>query len=244
LTAQLFLTCLTEQFFPSVLDNMVKILEKVGVPVEVPYNQTCCGQPFYNSGFHNEARETAQKWIETFYPREGWIISPSGSCVDMIRHHYPELFPKDSIEYQKAVELSERTYEFCDFLVNKLKITDVGGYFPFRVTYHASCHLLRGLGISTEPKKLLDSVDGIALIPLQEEEACCGFGGVFSVIFPEISRSMMNRKISNILAANVDVVTACDAGCLMNIGGGLRQSKSQVRAVHIIDILASEMDTS
>lgn len=239
LKVQLFLTCLAEQFFPTVLESMVKIFEKFGVTVEVPENQTCCGQPFFNSGFQNDARKMALKWIDTFYRTEGWIVSPSGSCVDMIRHHYPSLFEQNSSVYQQVHELSARTFEFCEFLSKELKAEELGAHFPHRVAYHASCHLLRGLGIDHEPKRLLSLVKGLELVPLPEEGTCCGFGGVFSVVFPEISRVMLERKLSNILSTDVDFVTAADAGCLMNIGGGLQKIHSNTRAIHIIDILAS-----
>ena len=237
---QLFITCLTEQFFPTVLENMIKILEKYDVEVEFPSEQTCCGQPFFNSGFHDEARIMATRWLGIFSQSNAEIVSPSGSCVDMIRHHYPDLFPVGTPEYRLATDIANRTFEFCEYLVNKLKIVDVGSVYPHQVTYHASCHLLRGLGIREEPKQLLKNVRGLEYVPLFEEETCCGFGGIFSVLFPEVSQSMMNRKVDNIQQSGATTVTACDAGCLMNIGGGLRKAGSNVKAVHLIDILASE----
>ncbi len=237
---QLFITCLTEQFFPSVLENMVKILKKLDVSVEFPAEQTCCGQPFFNSGFQNEARKMAIRWMEVFSKSDADIVSPSGSCVDMVRHHYPHLFEKESVEYEQAAELANRTYEFSEYLVNKFNGVDLGAVFPHRVTYHASCHLLRGLGVKNEPKSLLQKVKGLELIPLGEEDTCCGFGGIFSVVFPEVSQVMMNRKIQNIQSSGADIVTACDAGCLMNIGGGLKKANLNIKAMHLIDILASE----
>jgi L-lactate dehydrogenase complex protein LldE len=157
----------------------------------------------------------------------------------MVRHHYPELFPEGSSEHQLAVDLASRTYEFTEFLINQLKVTNVGARFPHKVTYHASCHMLRGLGIQQEPKSLMTAVRDLEFVPLVDEEICCGFGGVFSVIYPEVSRAMMSQKIEKIIASGADTVIACDAGCLMNIAGGLRKAGSSIKAMHIIDILAS-----
>lgn len=236
---QLFITCLSEQFFPQVLDKMVLILERLGLEVIFPEEQTCCGQPFFNSGFRNETRKMARSWLHTFSQHDDPIVSPSGSCVEMVRHHYPELFPDGSEEHRLAVELAERTFEFTEYLVHQRGVTDVGAHFPHKVAYHASCHLLRGLGIREEPKQLLQAVQGLELVPLEEAETCCGFGGVFSVVYPEVSRSMMENKVQNIIASGADVVAGCDAGCLMNIGGGLRKAGSEIKALHLIEILGS-----
>jgi L-lactate dehydrogenase complex protein LldE len=237
--AQLFITCLAEQFFPNVLKGMVELLERLGVQVAFPREQTCCGQPFFNSGYRSQARELAIKWLDVFGETDGFIVSPSGSCVDMVRHHFPALFPPESPEHHRAVEVGKRTFEFTQFLVNQLKVTDVGARFPRKVTYHASCHLLRGLGAREEPKALLRSVHGVEMVPLPGEETCCGFGGVFSVIYPEVSKAMMEAKVRAIDSTGADVVVACDAGCIMNIAGGLRKAGSPVRAMHLIEILTA-----
>ncbi len=241
--AQLFITCLTEQFFPGVLKRMVTLLERLGVEVAFPEAQTCCGQPFFNSGFRTQARELARKWLEVFGRTDGPIVSPSGSCVDMVRHHFPHLFPSGSPEHRLAQETAARTFEFTQFLVNELKVTDVGARFPRKVTYHASCHLLRGLGARDEPKRLLGKVQGLELILLPGEETCCGFGGAFSVIYPEVSQAMMEAKVRAITETGAEAVVACDAGCLMNIAGGLRQANSPVRVMHLIDVLAADGGT-
>lgn len=238
--AQLFITCLAEQFFPGVLEKMVVLLEKLGVEPVFPEKQTCCGQPFFNSGYQIQARQMARDWLKIFSKSDFPIVSPSGSCVDMVHHHYPELFPEGSEEQEVARSVASRTYEFSDFLVNQLKIIDVGASFPHNVTYHASCHLLRGLGLRKEPKQLLSAVRNINLIPLQEEETCCGFGGTFSVIYPEVSRSMMKAKVDHIMASGAEFVVAGDAGCLMNIAGGLRKAGSSIRALHLIEILTAQ----
>ncbi len=237
---QLFITCLAEQFFSPMLKDMVTVLERLGVQCEFPEAQTCCGQPMFNSGFQSQARELARKWIDVFDRTDGYIVSPSGSCVDMIRHHYPELFPIGTVDHARAECVAVRTFDFTQFLVNELKIADVGAVFPHKVTYHATCHLLRGLGARDEPKQLLQAVEGLELVPLNEEETCCGFGGVFSVIYPEVSRAMMEAKVQNIEASGADTIVACDAGCLMNIAGGLKKINSSVKAMHLIQVLAHQ----
>ena len=242
--AQLFITCLAEQFFPNVLKGMVGLLERLGVQVAFPGKQTCCGQPFFNSGYRAQARDLAVKWLDEFGSTDGFIVSPSGSCVDMVRHHFPELFPAGSPDHRRATEIGARTFEFTQFLVHELKVTDVGARFPSRVTYHASCHLLRGLGAREEPKALLRGVHGLELVPLPGEETCCGFGGVFSVIYPEVSKSMMEAKVQAIDSTGADVVVACDAGCIMNIAGGLRKARSSVRAMHLIEVLTAGREAS
>jgi L-lactate dehydrogenase complex protein LldE len=241
--AQLFITCLADQFFPGVLQRMVGLLERLGVEVAFPESQTCCGQPFFNSGFHRQARDLARQWIALFGPTEGAIVSPSGSCVDMVRHHYPHLFPEGSPERRQAEAVAARTREFGEFLVRDLGVTDVGARFPGKVTYHASCHLLRGLGLREEAKTLLRKVQGLELVPLSTEETCCGFGGSFSVIYPEVSRAMMEAKIKSIEASGAEAVVACDAGCLMNIAGGLRKANSPVKAMHLIEVLTADRGT-
>jgi L-lactate dehydrogenase complex protein LldE len=237
--AQLFITCLAEQFFPEVLKRMVGLLERLGVQVAFPAEQTCCGQPFFNSGYRTQARDLAVKWLKVFGRTDGFIVSPSGSCVDTVRHHFPELFPPGSAEHRQAVDVAARTFEFTQFLVQQLQVTDVGARFPRKVTYHASCHLLRGLAARDEPKALLRAVQGLELVPLPGEESCCGFGGSFSVIYPEVSKAMMEAKVRAIDSTGADVVAVGDAGCIMNIAGGLRQAGSPIRAMHLIEILTA-----
>ncbi len=240
---QLFVTCLAEQFFPGVLKGMVGLLERLGVQVAFPEEQTCCGQPFFNSGFQSQARDLARKWLEVFGRTEGYIVSPSGSCVDMVRHHYPHLFPPGTPEHRLAEDTAARTFEITQFLVHQMKVTDVGARFPRKVTYHASCHLLRGLGVREEPKALLRKVQGLELVPLSTEETCCGFGGSFSVIYPEVSKAMMEAKVNSIQASGAEAVVACDAGCLMNIAGGLCRANSSVKAMHLIEVLTADRGT-
>ncbi len=237
--AQLFTTCLGENFFSEVLRDMVALLERLGVDCEFPQEQTCCGQPLYNSGLQSHARELARNWLRAFGNRDGYIVSPSGSCVEFVKHRYPDLFPPGTQEHALAADFAERTFEFSQFLVNVLGVTDVGARFPHKVTFHASCHGLRGLDLRQEPKQLLQAVRGIELIPLSGEETCCGFGGIFSVVYPEVSRAMMQDKVRKIEQTGAEFIVAGEPGCLMNIGGGLRKIDSPIRALHLIRVLAS-----
>jgi len=241
---QLFVTCLAEQFFPDMLERMVGLLTRLGVEVDFPEEQTCCGQPFFNSGYQSRAREVARQWMRVFGPTEGFIVSPSGSCVELVRHHMAGLFPAGSAERRQAEQLAGRTREFSEFLLQELHLSDVGARFPHKVTYHASCHLLRGLEVHDGPKQILKQVRDLDLVPLASEETCCGFGGVFSVIYPEVSKLMMEAKVRSIEESGAEVVVACDAGCLMNIAGGLQRSGSRVKAMHLIDVLAAGGDAS
>lgn len=235
---QLFATCLAESFYPDVLRDTVGILERLGVAVGFPRGQTCCGQPLFNSGFHRDARAVARGFLAAFRDHVGDIVSPSGSCVDMARHHFADLFPEGDPDHTLALETAGRTYELTEYLVRVLGVTDVGARYAHRVTYHASCHQLRGLGLREEAKQLLRAVRDIELVPLPDEESCCGFGGAFSVIYPEVSRAMMEAKVQSVIASGAEAVVACDAGCLMNIAGGLRKAGASARPLHIVQVLA------
>jgi len=237
--AQLFTTCLGENFFSGVLRDMVAVLERLGVQCALPENQTCCGQPLYNGGFQSQTVAPARNWLRVFGRTDGYIVAPSGSCAEFVRHRYPELFGPGTPEHAVALETAARTFEFGEFLTRVLTVTDVGARFPHKVTYHASCHLLRGMGLREEPKQLLRAVQGLELIALPEEETCCGFGGVFSVVYPEVSRSMMEAKVRRIEASGADVVVVGEPGCLMNIAGGLAKVRSRVRPMHLIQVLAA-----
>jgi len=237
---QLFLTCLGENFFTPVLRDMVMLLERLGVRCEMPEGQACCGQPLFNAGFQSRTIGPARQLLRAFDRTEGYIVAPSGSCADFVRHRYPELFPPGTPEHTVAVDVAQRTFEFTEFLVKVLKVTEVGARFPHTVTYHASCHILRGLGLRDEPKQLLLGVRGLELIPLAEEETCCGFGGVFSVVNPEVSGAMMGAKVRRIEDSGAEYAVVGEPGCLMNIAGGLHKVGSPVRAVHLIQVLAAQ----
>jgi L-lactate dehydrogenase complex protein LldE len=182
--------------------------------------------------------------MHAFAESDAPIVGPSGSCVSMVKHHYPSLFKPGTPEHDLALDISARTFEFTEYLVNVLKITDVGAFYPHKVTYHASCHYLREMGLKSEAKTLLNSVKELEFVPLEEEEICCGFGGAFSVTYPEVSRAMMNNKVKDILASGADTVVTCEPGCLMNISGGLAKAGSKIRAMHIIDLLAAREDVA
>jgi L-lactate dehydrogenase complex protein LldE len=239
-TVQLFITCMGENLLPDVLKKMVFLLERLGVRCEFPEAQTCCGQPFFNSGFQAGGREMALRWMKAFADTEGYIVAPSGSCVEFVKHRYPGMFPAGSAEHRQAIQLAQRVLEFSQFLVNVLKVTDVGASFPRRVACHYPCHLTRGLGVRNEPLELLRAVRGLELIELSESDTCCGFGGIFSVVYPEVSRAMMETKVKNIIASGAEVVVVSEPGCLVNIRGGLVKVGSRVRAMHLIEILAGE----
>lgn len=237
--AQLFITCLGDQFYTSTLQNMTHLLERLGAELTFPPEQTCCGQPLFNNGFEEKTRAVARNFLFAFSKSDAPIIGPSGSCVGMVKHHYLDLFPGGTPEHDLAVDISSRIYELTEYLVNVLKVTDVGAVYPHKVTYHASCHYLREMGLKTEAKTLLNAVEGLEFIPLNEEETCCGFGGAFTVTYPEVSRSMMENKVKHIIASGADTVITCEPGCLMNIAGGLHKAGSDIRAMHIIDVLSS-----
>jgi len=238
--AQLFITCLGDQFYTKTLQNMTHLLENLGVELSFPPEQTCCGQPHFNNGFESQARDVARNFLRAFSKSDAPLVGPSGSCVSMVKHHYPELFPAGTPEQALAVDIASRTFEFTEYLVNVLKVTDVGAVYPHKVTYHASCHYLREMGLKTEAKTLLNAVKGLEFIPLNEEETCCGFGGAFTVTYPEVSRSMMDNKVKNIISSGAETVVMCEPGCLMNVAGGLYKAGSNIKALHIIDLLSSK----
>jgi L-lactate dehydrogenase complex protein LldE len=228
-------TCLGDTLFPEVGVATVRLLRRLGVSVAFPTAQTCCGQPHFNSGYQNEARALAQHTINAFADSP-CVVTPSGSCAAMVKLEYPELFHDDPAWFQKAQDLARRTHELSAFLVHTLGREDVEASFPGRVTYHMACHL-RGLGILTEPERLLRHVRGLEYVPLERADECCGFGGSFSVRYPGISSAMVHDKVGFIEQANVDAVVATDAGCLMNIAGCLRRRQSPVRALHLAQVL-------
>jgi L-lactate dehydrogenase complex protein LldE len=230
------ITCLGDVFFPDVGIATVQLLRRLGVEVDFPAAQTCCGQPHFNSGYHGDARILAQHTIQAF-AGDQLIVTPSGSCAAMVKLEYPELFHEDLIWHGRAEDLAHRTHELSDFLVNILKIEDVGARYPGKVTYHMACHL-RGLGLQSEPDRLLRKVRDLEYIPLERADECCGFGGSFAVRFPEISGAMVRDKASLIEKTGADTVVATDAGCLMNIGGCLRRRGNKIRVMHLAEILS------
>ncbi len=236
--ASLFITCLIDTFFPKVGESTVYVLKKLGIEVDFPQDQTCCGQPGFNSGFQHDARILAKRFLSIFN-QDGFIVSPSGSCTSMVKVFYKELFRDDPNTLEIIDKVSSRTYELSDFLVNVLKIEDVGAAYSGKVTYHSSCHLLRELRIQDEPRKLIKSVKGVEFIEMNLHDACCGFGGTFSVKFPDVSASILDEKIENIIKSGADTVISTDMGCLMQIGGAISRRKIPVKVMHLAELLAS-----
>ena len=237
--AQLFVTCLIDTLQPQIGEAVVRVLEHAGVQVHFPIGQTCCGQPPFNAGMRSEARKLAEHTIQIFEENPAPVIIPSGSCAAMIRHSYPELFSADPEWLPRAQALAARTYEFSEYLVDVLEITDLGAHFSGKATYHSSCHLLRGLGVDRQPRALLSNVRELDLIELPQAEECCGFGGVFSVEHPEISAEMLTRKIHNIESTQAPTVIVADTGCLLHIQGGLHRQRKAPRVLHIAEVLAN-----
>ena len=241
---QLFITCLADSFFPKTGQAVVDILQRLGISVEFAREQTCCGQPTFNAGLRTEARAIAEHTIKVFEKTSGDIVTPSGSCAHMFRHNYPELFADDAVWLPRAKALSARTYEFTEYLVDKLGVTDLGATWDGILTYHPSCHTLRGINVDKQPRALLANVHGATLVELPHAEECCGFGGIMSVEHPELSAEWLKRKISNLEASHpstssgqVPTLVVTDAGCLMHIAGGLNRQKKKQRVLHIAEIL-------
>jgi len=227
----LFIPCFIDQLFPNVGIAMVTVLRRLQVEVDYPPEQTCCGQPAFNTGYWHEARALAKRYCEIFADADA-IVSPSGSCTAMVRNFYPELLGK-------ATETTAHTYEFAEFLVKKLGVTDVGAKFPQRVTYHDSCHALRELRLKDEPRQLLRCVQDLELVEMDQAETCCGFGGTFSVKFPMISYAMDEVKVTSIQKTGAKYVVSTDSSCLMQIDGYLRRQNLPIKTISLAEVLAS-----
>ena len=218
------------------------MLRHLGVDVSFPEDQTCCGQVGFNGGFRSDAADVAHHFIEVF-ENEPNIVVPSGSCASMIKVYYRELFANDPDWLERANAVAERTHELTDFIVNVLGVTDMGSAFPGLVTYHDACHLLRELCISSEPRALIEGVRGVELQEMPNSDACCGFGGLFSVKFPEISTAILEAKLESIEASGADTVVATDCGCLMHMRGALTRRGSRTRPMHIAELLAQGLES-
>ena len=233
----LFVTCLVDQFLPNVGMSVVNILESQGIDVHFPPDQTCCGQPAFNSGFRNEARPVASRFLDIFEATDGPIVCPSGSCVAMVRNFYEDLFRGNPGELARAERLSGRIFEFTEFIVDVLGIENLDVRKETDATYHRCCHLLRELHVDDQPKALLNNVDGLVLKPMERDEVCCGFGGAFSVKMSDVSTAMLNEKLDNVVATGASTLIAGDTGCIMHMQGGLRRRGSNVQVVHIAELL-------
>ncbi|MCC7518659.1 MAG: (Fe-S)-binding protein [Verrucomicrobiae bacterium] len=233
----LFIPCFIDQLYPKVGISVVRVLERLGHEVDFPEDQTCCGQPAFNSGHWDLARDTACSFLDAFAGAEA-IVAPSGSCTAMVRNYYGELF-RGHVREAEAAALAERSWEFGDFLHRKLGLTDVGARFPGKVTWHDACHGLRELGIREGPRKLLGAVRGLSFVEMQPSDECCGFGGTFSAKFPEISCRMGEAKARAIEESGAEYVASGDSSCLMQIAGILARRGSSAKIIHLAEILAS-----
>jgi L-lactate dehydrogenase complex protein LldE len=240
----LFATCVNDALYPSTAIATVKVLERLGIEVDFPADQTCCGQPQYNTGYRRATEPLVRRTARAF---DGYdhVVTPSGSCVAMVRDNYPRIGAKAAAEGRgqelagAAATLVPRVLELTEFLVDVLGVTDVGAYYPHTVTYHPSCHGLRMLGLGDRPRRLLQAVKGLQLIELPGAEECCGFGGTFAVKNADVSEAMGADKVRNAESTGAEVLCGADNSCLMHIGGMLRRRDAPQRALHLAEILAS-----
>lgn len=239
-TASLFVTCLVDLFYPEVGEAIVKVLRAQGVRLDCPEGQTCCGLPLLNNGFRSDAARVARRMIPLFERAER-IVVPSGSCAWMLRKELPHLFPHDPVTKAKAETLSRKVFEFSEFVVQVIGTDAIRASLPGRtITYHDSCHLLRGLGVSEEPRRLLRRIDGARFVEMAGSDRCCGFGGSFSVKLPEVSGAILREKIKQVGATGAEIVVANDCGCLMQIRGGVARTPDGPRVLHLAQVLAGE----
>jgi len=238
--ASIFITCYNDTLFPETGRAVVRLLERLGVDLEFNAGQTCCGQMHANTGFRGEAFSQAKRFVQLYRDTENVVI-PSSSCVAMIRDQYPGLFRELGTEAlrREFAALLPRVFELSEFLIDRLGVEDVGAYFPHRVTYHASCHGLRGLHLGDRPWRLLGKVRGLELMPLANLDRCCGFGGTFSVKNGEVSSAMLVVKLQDVLATGAEYCTAVDNSCLMHLGGAMHRQFAGMKTIHMAQILAS-----
>ncbi len=234
----LFVTCIVDQVFPKVGLAMAEILERLGFDVDFAEGQTCCGQPAFNSGYHEPAGDVARHFLNTFRDSE-YIVVPSGSCTSMITHHYQDILADYPSDLDAARQLAPRVWEFSRFLLEVAQVEDVGARYDGVVTYHDSCHALRELKIKSGPRRLLSKVAGLTLAEMDVAEECCGFGGTFSVKFPEVSGAMARTKIESIVRTKADTVVSIDSSCLMQLQGAIERARLPIRTMHLAEILAS-----
>ncbi|MEU9703339.1 (Fe-S)-binding protein [Streptomyces sp. NPDC047981] len=240
----LFLTCVNDTLYPDTGRAVVRLLSRLGVDVDFPTDQTCCGQPQYNTGYRRRAEPLARRFAEVFGAYDA-IVTPSGSCGAMVREHYPRMGARARAEGRgdglaaAVTPVVPKTYELTEFLVDVLGVTDVGAFYPHRVTYHPTCHGARGLGLADRPQRLLAAVKGLELVELPGAQECCGFGGTFAVKNPDVSAAMGADKVRSAVSTGADVLCAADNSCLTHLGGTMSRLAVGVRPVHIAEILAS-----
>jgi len=233
----LFIPCYIDACFPKAGAAAVEILERLGHTIAYPQDLTCCGQPAFNSGYWPETREVAVKVIDRLKDAEVVVIL-SGSCGAMMKNFYPELF-KGTDHEAAALQLSAKCYEFSDFLVNQLGVSDLGAKFPHKVTFHDGCHGRRELGIKAQPRKLMAEVEGLTLVEMEEAETCCGFGGTFSAKFPMISTAMGEGKVASALETGAEYIVSNDSSCLMHIQGLIDRQGKPIKTIHLAEVLNS-----
>lgn len=229
--------CMVDTLMPGTGRSVIRLLERLDIPFHYHTNQTCCGLPAFNAGVVPETKKVAKHFIELF-GRDEAVVSISGSCVDMIRSHYPEILADEPDWQRRAMDLAGRVYELTEYLVDVLAIEDVGGAFAGKVAYHESCALLRGIGVSEQPKRLIRALAGAELVELRQAQTCCGFGGEFAHAYHEISEEMVAEKVNYFLASGADVLTMGEPGCYLNVSGYISRHHPEKRVVHIADLLA------
>lgn len=236
----IFIPCFIDQIYPDTASNMVKILERLGCGVNYNPEQTCCGQPAFNAGYRDECKEVGEKFIREFQ-NDRYIITPSASCAGFVKNHYPDMF-HNSVLHNEYKQIQKNMFEFSDFLVNVLKITDLGAKFEGIATYHDSCSALREYGIKREPRLLLEKVRGLELREMAESDTCCGFGGSFAVKMEPVSVALGERKVENALATGADYIISTDSSCLMHMEGYAKKQGRKMKMMHLVDVLASGWD--
>ena len=243
INASLFVTCIVDQFYPEVGESAVRVLRRLGVNLDFPSGQTCCGQPAFNSGFWSDAKPLARRTIEVLQ-NDRYVVVPSGSCASMLRVFYDELFHDEPSMKARVDALASRTFELSEFIVDVLGITDLSSFVASdslepkrKITYHEGCHLRRELGALNQPRALLNSLPGLQLVEMEQSEVCCGFGGTFSVKYPEISGAMLADKLKFARNTGAEAITACDSSCLMHIGGGIEKQAIDLESLHLAQVL-------
>lgn len=238
-----FIPCFIDQFYPETAFNFIKLLKKAGCGVNYNPEQTCCGQPSFNSGYWKETKTLAVKFLEDFKNAE-IIVAPSASCTGFIKNYYRKVFADDSTLLKKTEELTPRIFEFSDFLVNHIKKVEFGTVFNHKVTFHDSCAGLREYGIKKEPRILLENIIGLELAEMEKLETCCGFGGTFSAKFHSISTAMTEQKVEHAMKTGAEYIVSTEASCLMNIEAYIRKQKLPIKTIHLADLLAGDASST
>jgi L-lactate dehydrogenase complex protein LldE len=236
-----FIPCFIDQFYPETAFNFIKVLKRAGCEVNYNPDQTCCGQPSFNSGYWNETKTLAIKFLNDFKNAE-IIVAPSASCTGFIKNYYNKVFAEDSILLAKAAELSPRIFEFSDFLVNHIHKVEFGAEFSHKVTFHDSCAGLREYGIKKEPRILLENVQGLELVEMEKLDTCCGFGGTFAAKFHSISAAMTEQKVEHALKTGAEYIVSTEASCLMNIEAYIKKQKLPIKTIHLADVLGNGLE--